>query len=94
MNIDYSLYPDMDRKQIVLETCEQRADYLARVCAVWDFGIVPSRSTFTLLSGWREVFDRFPLSSSPAYHVFRETFGWPAVPAGPFAHANYEGAFT
>lgn len=38
--IDSSLYPD-EPPPIRLETLGQRVDYLARLCAAWDFGLLP-----------------------------------------------------
>jgi len=78
--LDGSVYPDLDEAPDRLDSDEDKADYVARVCGAWDFGIVPTATTFTLFSGWREVFDRFPLSHSPAYGAFRLTYGWPVVP--------------
>jgi len=92
MRLDHSVYPDLDqppRAPADLATLEDRADYLQRVCAQWDYGIVPEPETFRLLAGWREVFDRFPLSHSPAYHTFRFWFGWEPVP-GRALRASYE----
>jgi hypothetical protein len=80
MHIDHSVYPDLDEPPDELVTDFDKADYLHRICTAWDFGILPDPETFALFSGWREIFDRFPVSTSPAYHTFRSRFGWPAVP--------------
>ena len=93
--IDHSLYPDVahpDDLPDVLETDEDRADYVLRVCGAWDFDIYPEPETFATLREWREVFDRFPLAHSPAFHEFRRRFGWPAVPVvgGETARMTYE----
>lgn len=77
--LDGSVYPDLDEPPDTLETDEDKADYVARVCGAWDFGILPTPDTFALFAGWRDVFDRFPLHSA-AYGAFRMTYGWPAVP--------------
>ena len=79
MPIDGSVYPDLDAPPDALDRPADKADYVHRVCAAWDFGIVPGPETFRLFGGWREVFDRYPLPASPAYHAFRSLFGWPAV---------------
>ncbi|MCC6422456.1 MAG: hypothetical protein IT447_03185 [Phycisphaerales bacterium] len=78
--IDHSVYPDLDRPPSELESAEAKADYIHRICSAWDFGIQPEPATFNLFSQWREVFDRFPIVTSPAYHTFRSWFGWPSVP--------------
>ncbi len=77
--IDHSVYPDVAHGDD-FEDDFDRADYLHRVCTSWDFGVPPEHYTVTLLRGWRTVFDRFPVSASPAYHAFRAHFGWSAVP--------------
>lgn len=79
MRIDHSVYPDLDAPPDALETPGEKADYVHRICGAWDFGIVPDSDTFRLFRGWRDVFDRYPLPTSPAYHAFRSWFGWPAV---------------
>lgn len=82
MYIDHSVYPDLDAPPDRLGTAGERADYVHRICAAWDFGIVPELETFALLRRWREVFDRHSLPHSPAYHAFRGWFGWPEVEKG------------
>jgi hypothetical protein len=78
--IDHSVYPDLPDPPESLETPEDKADYVHRVCAAWDFHILPEPETFDLFSGWKDVFDRFPIPTSPAYHAFRAWFGWEPVP--------------
>ncbi len=78
--IDHSVYPDLSEPPGVLETLEDKADYVHRICAAWDFQIHPEPETFGLFSGWRDVFDRFPVPTSPAYHAFRSWFRWNAIP--------------
>jgi hypothetical protein len=80
MYIDATLYPDVDEPPTELHSPEDRADYIHRVCAAWDFHILPDPETFQLLKGWKDVFDRFPIPTSPAYHAFRAYFGWEPVP--------------
>lgn len=82
MKLDESVYPDVDRPPDELRTFEEKADYLQRICAAFDFGIFPERGDWERFSQWRDVFDRFQLPHSPAYHTFRARFGWPEVPAG------------
>lgn len=88
--IDHSVYPDLDVPPQRLATPEERADYVHRICAAWDFGIVPERETFALFRAWREVFDRFPLPHSPAYHAFRSWFGWPRAQKGTLLETTAE----
>lgn len=75
---DTSVYPDRDPPDN-LDSLEEKADFLHRIVGAFDFGLVPEAATIRLLSGWREVFDRFPLPGSPAYHALRSYFGWPRV---------------
>ena len=42
--IDGSLYPDIEVPD-QLETLADRVDFLARLCAAWDFGMLPDRDT-------------------------------------------------
>lgn len=79
IEIDQSVYPDLDHPPAAIETPEDKADYLHRICAAWDFGVLPSAATFDLFADWQDVFDRFPMVTSPAYHAFRCWFRWPPV---------------
>ena len=74
--LDHSVFPDMDEPPSVLDTREDKADYVHRICAAWDCGSIPTPETFTLFARWKEVFDRFPVLTSPAYHAFRPWFRW------------------
>ena len=56
------------------------------VCAAWDYGVPPSDETIRLFADWREVFDRFPFVTSPAYHALRQWFRWAPVPVPPGLH--------
>ena len=91
MYIDQTVYPDMAEPPEILQSPEDKADYVHRICAAWDFHIHPEPETFELFSQWRDVFDRFPIPTSPGYHAFRAWFGWPPVPVpdgliGPTPH--------
>jgi len=81
--IDQSVYPDRDAPPTSLETVEDKADYVHRVCSAWDHGIHPDPETFALFAGWKDVFDRHPIPTSPAYHAFRAWLRWEARPAPP-----------
>jgi hypothetical protein len=83
MHIDASVYPDLDQPPTDLRSPEERADYLQRLCAAWDFHIHPDPATFALLATWKDVFDRYPLATSPAYHALRAWFGWEPVATPP-----------
>lgn len=82
MTLDHSVYPDLVAPPESLSTPADKADYVQRICAAFDFGIFPEREDWRRFAGWREVFDRFPLPHSPAYHTFRARYGWPESPFG------------
>ena len=63
---------------------DEKADYVHRICGAFDHGIVPEKSTLELRSVWKEVFDRFPLRSSPAYHALRAFHGWNPLEKLPY----------
>jgi hypothetical protein len=50
---------------------------------------VPERETFELFRQWKDVFDRYPMRHSAAYHSFRSLFGWDVVP-GRLLRTGYE----
>lgn len=79
--IDGSLYPDSP-VPTTWDDPGTRADYVARVCSAWDFGIVPEPKTLHYLSEWRDIFDAYPLPHSIAYHAFRAWYHWPPVRPG------------
>jgi len=88
--IDGTVYPDA-RHGNAFEDDYDRADYLDRVCAAWDFGVPPDPRTVRLFRHWRRVFDRFPVSASASYHTFRSFFQWPAVAMeAPMSKAHLE----
>ena len=97
IDIDQSVYPDVDEPPRTLETIEAKADYVHRICAAWDFHVHPEPATFQLFAQWKEVFDCFPLLTSPAYHAFRAWFGWEKVtcpeglapPVPYYVHLDY-----
>jgi hypothetical protein len=86
MHIDGSVYPDLESPPRSLDSLEARADYVHRICSAWDYGVQPDPETFALLSGWKDVFDRFPIVTSPAYHAVRLWFRWDAVRVPPGLH--------
>jgi len=90
MDVDHSVYPDLDVPPAALLEPGERADYVHRICSAWDYGLVPELSTFGMLRDWQEIFDRYPLSHSPAYHAFRAWFGWPPVARGTLLESTAE----
>jgi hypothetical protein len=82
MTLDHSAYPDVENPPDELPTLEDKADYVQRICSAFDFGIFPERGDWLRFAEWKEVFDRFPLPHSPAYHTFRSSYGWPGVSRG------------
>jgi hypothetical protein len=90
MDLDLTVYPDLENPPTELTTNEDRADYVARICGAWDFGVFPTPATFMLFEEWRDIFDRFPLVDSPAYATFRMLNNWPPIPGGRVMLADYE----
>lgn len=79
--IDGALYPDTGVPK-KLESLEDRIDFLARLCAAWDFGLLPERETIEEIRrpDWREAVDATQLLTSPAYHLVREWHGLSSLP--------------
>jgi hypothetical protein len=80
MYIDLSVYPDVSEPPDELVTDVEKADYIERICGALDFDIFPEDETLKLFRGWKEIFDRYPLPHSPAYHTLRRLMGWEDVP--------------
>jgi hypothetical protein len=70
--LDGALYPDEPAPE-VLETLPDRVDFLARLCAAWDFGLLPEAETVKEIkrSEWRPAVEACRLLTSPAYHLLR-----------------------
>ena len=66
-----------------LETLPDRVDFLARLCAAWDFGLLPIADTLAEIrrEDWRPAVEACHLLTSPAYHLLRR---WQALLPGPF----------
>lgn len=79
--LDTSLYPDTDPPEN-LSTLSERVDFIARLCAAWDFGLLPSQQTVAEIrrSEWREAVDACRLLTSPTYHLLRSWHGLPRLP--------------
>jgi len=60
-----------------------RVDFLARLCAAWDFGHLPERETIEEIRRpeWREAVDATRLLTSPTYHLVR---AWHRLPKLPY----------
>ncbi len=79
--LDGALYPDMDPPEELHALAEQ-ADFLARLCSAWDFGLFPNPETVTEIrqTEWREAVDTCRLLTSPTYHLLRNWHGLPPLP--------------
>ncbi len=79
--IDGTLYPDTDPPD-KLVTFEDRIDFLSRLCAAWDFGLLPDADVVEAIrrSDWRESVDACRLLTSPTYHLLRKWHGLETLP--------------
>ena len=79
--LDGALYPDVDVPD-TLESLPERVDFLARLCAAWDFGLLPNAPTIAEIrkETWTSAVDACRLLTSPAYHLLRRWHGLPALP--------------
>lgn len=74
--LDGALYPDVDVPD-ALTTLADRVDFLARLCAAWDFGLLPSAETVAQIRQmeWKPAVEACRLLTSPAYHLLRRWHG-------------------
>ncbi len=79
--IDDTLYPDMVPPDSLTDI-DDRVDFLARLCAAWDFGILPEPETVAEIRKpeWRDAVDQCRLLTSPTYHLLRAWHGLPPLP--------------
>lgn len=79
--IDGTLYPDAELPS-ELSTLADRVDFLARLCAAWDFGLLPDATTVAEIRRpeWCEAVDACRLLTSPAYHLVRTWHGLSTLP--------------
>ena len=79
--LDGALYPDVDVPD-VLETLVDRVDLIARLCAAWDFGLLPDPETIVEIrrEDWREAVKACRMLTSPAYHLLRRWHGLSSLP--------------
>lgn len=71
--IDGSLYPEQPVPKRITALPE-KVDFLVRVCAAWDFGLLPRTSTLSeiLRDDWKSVIEEAQFLTSCAYHLLRE----------------------
>jgi hypothetical protein len=74
--LDGTLYPDADIPDS-LDTISKRVDFLARLCAAWDFGLLPTVETIVEIRhpDWSPAVEACRLLTSPAYHLLRRWHG-------------------
>jgi hypothetical protein len=79
--IDGTLYPDVDPPR-TLNNLDDRVDFLARLCAAWDFGVLPEPETIAEIRNfqWREAVKECNLLTSPTYHLLRAWHDLPELP--------------
>ena len=79
--IDGALYPDTE-PPAELQGLAERVDFLARLCAAWDFGLLPDPNVVAEIrrAEWREAVDACRLLTSPAYHLLRRWHGLAPLP--------------
>jgi len=79
--IDGALYPDTE-PPTALQGLAERVDFLARLCAAWDFGLLPDPGVVAEVrqAEWREAVDACRLLTSPAYHLLRRWHGLAPLP--------------
>ena len=79
--IDGALYPDTGPPE-ELHGMADRVDFVARLCAAWDFGLLPGAETVAEIrrAEWRKAVDSCRLLTSPAYHLLRRWHSLPPLP--------------
>src|SRR3972149_801245 len=79
--LDGALYPDVDVPD-ALKTLADRVDFLARLCADWDFGLLPTAETVVHIRRveWKPAVEACRLLTSPAYHLLRRWHGLSSLP--------------
>jgi hypothetical protein len=79
---DATLYPDVD-PPTELTTLADQVDFLARLCAAWDFGVTPYIETIREIRRpeWKEAVDACQLLTSHTYQLLRR---WHDLSASPY----------
>ena len=80
--IDGTLYPDIEPPTELVSLAD-RVDFLLRLCASWDFGVLPEPETLIVIRKpeWRDAVDASRLLTSPTYHLLR---AWHNLPTQPY----------
>ena len=75
--LDGALYPDVNVPN-ALETLPEQVDFLARLCAAWDFGLLPDAATIAEIrkKKWKSAVEACRLLTSPSYHLLRRWHGF------------------
>ena len=81
LRIDGALYPDVEPPS-ELKTLDDQVDFLARLCAAADFGLLPSPEVTQEIRrpAWRPAVEACRLMTSPTYHLLRRWHGLPPLP--------------
>ena len=79
--IDGALYPDATPPD-ALDSRAERIDFIARLCAAWDFGLLPDWETIEEIrrETWRPAVDECRLLTSPTFHLLRQWHNLPPLP--------------
>lgn len=79
--LDATLYPETEPPEH-LTSLADRIDFLVRLCAAWDFGILPRLETIAEVrrSEWRDAVEACQLLTSHTYHLLRRWHGLPPAP--------------
>lgn len=79
--IDGALYPDVEPPDR-LATLDDQIDFIARLCAAWDFGLLPEWDTFVEIrrEPWKPAVEACRLLTSPTYHLLRRSHRLPPLP--------------
>ena len=80
--LDGALYPDLDSPPGALKTIPDRVDFLARLCASWDFGVLPDPATIAEIrrAEWAPAIEACRMLTSPTYHLLRRWHGLSPLP--------------
>ena len=78
---DATVYPDREPPATLNDLAEQ-IEFVERICAASDFGIIPYPATIRELrrERWREAVDQCQLLTSPTYHLLRELHNLKPLP--------------
>lgn len=79
--LDGALYPDREPPRMLNDLADE-IDFIARLCAAWDFGVLPEADTVAEVRQprWRQAIDECRLLTSPTYHLLRRWHGLPPLP--------------